>query len=163
LERYSALSIATVILPLSALVKIISLLLLQNYFVALCNRISLDSDKMEESIFFKYLYNCGMEILINVCLSKLWKTILLSISLMNSCIATFLLRWDGRQNLSPNCKRVEISCGITLSDRLMNHLLLVCFKGSFDLSKNFWGSTLMLMLLWPPDVLNMYLLENGCS
>jgi len=72
---------------------------------------------------------------------------------MSSWIANFLFIYGnclytvyivGKQNLSPNCSSVDTSCGITDSDKLMNHLLLVWCNKSLDLWLNLWGSTAIL-------------------
>jgi len=56
----------------------------------------LESDEFIEGVFFKNLYNWGLVMLwIKVCLLDLWKTLLLSMSLMNLWIANFLFRYIG--------------------------------------------------------------------
>jgi len=55
---------------------------------------------------------------------------LLSISLIVSCMAVFLFNVAGKLKLFPNCSKFVTSEGIGELDKLINHFLLVVFKGS---------------------------------
>jgi len=131
--------------PLSALVKIMFWLSWQNCLVELCIWIRLSSITFFADLLFRNLWNWWVAVLwIEIWLLVLWNTVLLSISLINSCMVIFLFKWIGRQNLSPNWSRVE-SWRITVIDKLINHLLLICSKGFFVLLMNFLKSTVILI------------------
>jgi len=57
-------------------------------------------------------------------------------NILNSCTANFLSIVRGRLKLLLNCNKLETAGGMSMLDRLINHLLFVVLSGFF-ISTNF--------------------------
>jgi len=154
---------------LSAFVKIMFWLSWQNCFVEFCIWTRFSSIAFLASLLFKNLWNWWMVLRIEIWLLILWKTVLLSISLINLCMAIFLFlnELEGKtyHQIGTGWKHLG-GCFIyyTVVDKLMNYLLLICSRRFFVLFINLLRSIVIsskfVCILWEESlfVFQKYLL-----